>query len=35
MLLKKLRPGTQEKNDAGIVVKSKDFSPIPDARNFK
>jgi error-prone DNA polymerase len=35
MLLKKLRPGNQEKNNPSIPVRSKDFSLIPDARNFK
>ena len=35
MLLKKLKPGSGEKNNTEIPVKSKDFSLIPDARNFK
>ena len=35
MLLKKLRPESQDKTKAELPVKSKDFSPIPDARNFK
>lgn len=35
MLLKKLKPEMQEKNSTEIPVKSRDFSLIPDARNFK
>lgn len=35
MLLKKLKPEMQKDNSTDIPVKSRDFSLIPDARNFK